>query len=58
MDDQVTYQTLIEDVNDHSEKPVADDLQSLRSEMISLAEKHEIKQSVAYCILRRLVTAH
>ncbi len=43
MEDQVTFET-----SDHSEKPVADDSQSLRSEMISLAEKHEIKQSVAY----------
>ncbi len=52
MEDQVTSETL----NDHSEKPsvVADDshpasaTQSLRSELISLAEKHEIKYSVAY----------
>ena len=49
MEDQVTSETL----NDHSEKPsvVADDAsatQSLRSELITLAEKHEIKHSVAY----------
>ncbi len=48
MEDQVAFETLNEKKSDHSEKPVADDSQSLRSEMISLAEKHEIKQSVAY----------
>ena len=44
-----------ETFNDHNEKPdvVADDaerftLQTLRSELITLAEKHEIKHSVAY----------
>ncbi len=44
-----------ETFNDHSEKPdvVADDAecidaQSLRGELITLAEKHEIKHSVAY----------
>ncbi len=51
MEDQVTSETF----NDHSEKPdvVADDVeridsQSLRSELITLAEKCEIKHSVAY----------
>ena len=57
MEDQVTSETL----NDHSKKPsvVADDAertdahpasttQSLRSELITLAEKCEIKHSVAY----------
>ncbi len=51
MGDQVTSETL----NDHSEKPsvVADDAertdsQTLRSELITLAEKCEIKHSVAY----------
>ncbi len=51
MEDQVTSETF----NDHSEKPdvVADDAerftsQTLRSELITLAEKHEIKHSVAY----------
>ena len=51
MEDQVTSETF----NDHSEEPsaVADesdrvDAQTLRSELITLAEKHEIKHSVAY----------
>ena len=51
MEDQVTSETF----NDHSKKPdvVADDAerftsQTLRSELITLAEKHEIKHSVAY----------
>ena len=51
MEDEVTSKTF----NDHSEKPdvVADDTeridaQSLRSELITLAEKCEIKHSVAY----------
>ncbi len=51
MEDQVTSETF----NDHNEKPdvVADDAerftsQTLRSELITLAEKHEIKHSVAY----------
>ena len=51
MEDQVTSETF----NDHSEKPdvVADDVeridaQSLRGELITLAEKHEIKHSMAY----------
>ncbi len=48
MEDQVTFETLNKEMSDHSEKPVADDLQSLRSKMISLAEKHEIKPNVAY----------
>ncbi len=48
MEDVVTFETL----NDHSEEPsaVADhvDAQTLRSELITLAEKCEIKHSVAY----------
>ncbi len=48
MKDGVTFETL----NDHSEEPstVADhtDTQSLRNELITLAEKHEIKHSAAY----------
>ncbi len=42
MEDQVTFET----PNDHSEKP--GDSQFLRSELITLAEKHEIKHSLAY----------
>ena len=42
MEDQVKFET----PNDHSEKP--SDAQFLRSELITLAEKGEIKQSVAY----------
>ena len=50
MEDQVTSETLNNDTNNHSEKPgvAADDSQFLRSELITLAEKHEIKHSVAY----------
>ncbi len=48
MEDQVTSKTLNKETSDHSEKPVADDSQFLRSKLISLVEKHEIKQSVAY----------
>ena len=45
MEDQVTFET-----SKDSEKPsvTADDAQFLRSELITLAEKGEIKQSVAY----------
>ncbi len=50
MEDQVTFETLNKDVSNQREQTVinADELQSLRSELLSLAEKHEIKQSVAY----------
>ena len=46
MEDQVTSETL----NKDKEKPgvATDDLQFLRSELITLVEKHEIKHSVAY----------
>ena len=46
MEDPVTSATLNNDTN----KPdvAVDDSQFLRSELITLAEKHEIKQSVAY----------
>ncbi len=46
MEDQVTSKTL----NNDKEKPSMseDDLQSLRSELITLVEKHEIEKSVAY----------
>ncbi len=45
MEDQVKFET-----SKDKEQPsvAADDLQSLRSELITLAEKGEIKQSVAY----------
>ena len=43
----MTFETLNVETSDHSEKPMADESQNLRSEMILLAEKHEIKQSVA-----------
>ncbi len=50
MEDQVTSETLNNDTNKDKEQPsvAADDLQFLRSELITLAEKHEIKHSVAY----------
>jgi predicted house-cleaning noncanonical NTP pyrophosphatase (MazG superfamily) len=49
MEDQVTYQTLTEDVSNQSQGTNDEAVQSLRMhEMISLAEKHEIKQGVAY----------
>ncbi len=48
MEDQVIFETLNEETSDHSEKPVVYDSQFLRSELISLAVKHEIKQSIAY----------
>ncbi len=49
MEDQDTYQIPTEGCTD-------DAVQSLRSELLSLAEKHEIKQSVTY--IKKLVTAH
>ena len=51
MEDGVTFETL-NDVEDQSHptqaNAQADDVQSLRNELITLAEKHEIKHSVAY----------
>ena len=47
MEDGVTFETL-NDVEDQSHPTQANDVQSLRSELITLAEKHEIKHSVAY----------
>ena len=47
MEDQVTFETLNEETNNHSEKP-GRLAQFLRSELITLAEKLEIKHSVAY----------
>ncbi len=44
MEDQVTNNNL----NDSGETQNADQIQSVRAELISLAEKGEIKQSVAY----------
>ena len=54
MEDQVTSETLNDSASATQPSVVADDshpasaTQSLRSELISLAEKHEIKYSVAY----------
>ncbi len=50
MEDQVTFKTLNKETSKDKEQPsvAADDLQFLRSELITLAEKHEIKHSVAY----------
>ncbi len=51
MEDGVTFETL-NDVEDQSHptqaNAQADDTQSLRNELITLAEKHEIKHSAAY----------
>ena len=44
MEDQVTNNNL----NDSGETQNADQLQSVRAELITLAEKHEIKHSVKY----------
>ena len=46
MEDQVTSETLNNNTNKDNEKP--SDLQFLRSELITLVEKGEIKQSIAY----------
>ncbi len=46
MEDQVTYQTLTEDVSDQPQG--ANEIQSLRNELLSFAEKHGIKKSVTY----------
>ncbi len=50
MEDQVTSEALNNDTSKDKEHlgVVADDSQFLRSELIMLAEKHEIKHSVAY----------
>ena len=51
MEDGVTFETL-SDVEDQSHPTQAgtqaDDTQSLTNELITLAEKHEIKHSAAY----------
>ncbi len=47
MEDGVTFETL-SDVEDQSHPTQVDDIQSLRNELITLGEKHEIKHSVAY----------
>ncbi len=47
MEDGVTFETL-SDVEDQSHPTQADDVQSLRNELITLAKKQEIKHSVAY----------
>ncbi len=47
MEDGVTFETL-SDVEDQSHPIQADNVQSLRNEPITLAEKQEIKHSVAY----------
>ncbi len=47
-------ETLNNNTNEDKEKP--SDLQSLRGELITLAEKGEIKQSVAY--IKKPTTAH
>ena len=47
MEDGVTFETLNENVN-NKERPHGEDSQTLRSKLITLAEKNEIKHSVAY----------
>ncbi len=47
MEDGVTFETLNENVND-TERPHGEDAQTLRSELITLVEKNEVKHSVAY----------
>ena len=47
MEDGVTFETHNENVND-TERPQGEDAQTLRSELSTLAEKNEIKHSVAY----------
>ena len=46
MEDQVTFETPNKETNNHSKKPGGS--QFLRNELMTLAEKHEIKHSVAY----------
>ena len=51
MEDQVTFESLNEEpsvVEDQSHPTQTDDVQTLRNELITLAEKHEIKHSTAY----------
>ncbi len=48
MEDQVTSEKLNETENPTTETQNADQLQSVRAELITLAEKHEIKHSVNY----------
>ena len=48
MEDQVTSEKLNEPKNPTTETQNADQLQSVRAELITLAEKHEIKHSVNY----------
>ena len=48
MEDQVTSDKLSEPVSPTTETQNADQLQSVRAELITLAEKHEIKHSVNY----------
>ncbi len=48
MEDQVTSEKLNEPENPTTETQNADQLQSVRAELITLAEKHEIKHSVNY----------
>ncbi len=47
MEDGVTFETLNKNVN-NMERPQGEDAQTLRRELITLAEKNEIKHSVAY----------
>ena len=48
MEDQITTDRLNESGDLTTETQNADQLQSVRAELITLAEKHEIKHSVAY----------
>ena len=48
MEDQITIDRLNESGDPTKETQNADQLQSVRAELITLAEKHEIKHSVAY----------
>ncbi len=50
MEDQIKFETQSAKLSKDKEQPgvAADDLQFLRSELITLAEKGEIKQSIAY----------
>ncbi len=48
MEDQVKADRLDESSNPTTETQNADQLQSVRAELITLAEKHEIKHNVAY----------
>ncbi len=48
MEDQITTDRLNESGDPTTETQNADQLQSVRAELITLAEKHEIEHSVAY----------